>query len=191
MLLKHFLPGVACVAILAGCATTETPSAAKPTQPIAAVMAEAEVAFAAGAADKGVAILKKATVTHPGSNEPWTRLAQLSFEKKDYADAITSAEKALAINADDMHAHSIAAVGGLRVSLKALNDLAQKNNLSGTVRSDAQELAKLLRARLGEEAITGIKQGPKQPVKSKGPLVAEKEKEKKSKSDDSSPFSGF
>ena len=188
MLLKHFLPGVACVAILAGCATTEAPSPAKSTQPIAAVMAEAEVAFNAGAADKGVAILKKATVTHPSSNEPWTRLAQLSFEKKDYAEAITSAEKALALDPDDMHAHSIAAVGGLRVSLKALNDLAQKNNLSGTVRSDAQELAKLLRARLGEEAITGIKPGPKQTIKPKA-LIAEKEKEKKPKSDD--PFSGF
>ena len=54
---------------------------------------------------------------------------------------------------DDTLAHSIAAVSGLRVASKALADLTRKNNLSGTIRSEAQDLAKLLRTSLGEEAL--------------------------------------
>ena len=36
---------------------------------------------------------------------------------------------------------------------KALADLTRKNNLSGTVRTEAQDLAKLLRNSLGEEVL--------------------------------------
>jgi hypothetical protein len=39
------------------------------------------------------------------------------------------------------------------VSSKALADLTQKNNLSGTVRTEAQDLARLLRTSLGEEVL--------------------------------------
>ncbi len=50
-------------------------------------------------------------------------------------------------------ANSIAAVSGLRVASKALAELTRKNNLSGNVKTEAQDLAKLLRTSLGEDVL--------------------------------------
>ena len=47
----------------------------------------------------------------------------------------------------------IVAVSGLRVTSKALSDLSQKNNLTGNVRTEAQDLAKLLRTSLNEDVL--------------------------------------
>lgn len=153
MLLKHILPGVACIALLAGCATEPRGSAGIKTASVTVAMAEADAAIGAGQSDKGVTILKKASVDFPTDKLPLVRIAQLRFDQRDYGDAIVYAAYALERDPDDMQAHSIAAVAGLRVAMKALSDLAQKNNLTGNVRSEAQDLAKLLRARLGDELV--------------------------------------
>jgi hypothetical protein len=80
-------------------------------------------------------------------------MAQVRFDGDDYGQAIVHAQEAIQRDGDDTLAHSIAAVSGLRVASKALADLTRKNNLSGTIRSEAQDLAKLLRASLGEETL--------------------------------------
>ena len=54
-------------------------------------------------------------------------------------------------------AHSIVAVSGLRVASKALSDLTRKNNLNSDVKSEAQDLAKLLRQSLGEPVLVPAK----------------------------------
>jgi hypothetical protein len=150
MPLKYLLPSVACLALLTGCATTDTHPASKSHASVASVISEADVAFNAGMPDKGVKLLKDAAVAYPADKAPWLRLAQHQFDNRIYGDAVVSALEVLERDQDEMQAHSIVAVAGLRLSLKALGDLTHKNNLSGTVKSEAQDLAKLLRDRLGE-----------------------------------------
>ena len=186
MQLKHFLPGAACFAILAGCASTATTPSAKPAPvTVSSAMSDAETAIVAGQAAKGLAILSAAAQAYPADKQPWLRMAQHNFDSHDYGKAIVEAREVLERDQDDLQAHSILAVAGLRVSVKALSDLAQKNNLNGSVRSEAQDLAKLLRARLGDELVPGIKR-PK-PFKPLSPAPGTVAKPKQS--DD--PFANF
>lgn len=154
MPLKHLLPTAVCVALLTGCASTDTHPSSKSHGSVATVIGEADVAFNAGMPDKGVKLLKDATVAYPADKTPWLRLAQHQFDNRIYGDAVVSALEVLERDQDEMQAHSIVAVAGLRLSLKALADLTHKNNLSGTVKSEAQDLAKLLRDRIGEPLLT-------------------------------------
>jgi hypothetical protein len=80
-------------------------------------------------------------------------MAQIRFNAGAYGEAITNAHEALERDPDDTVAHSIVAVSGLRVASKALADLTRKNNLSGDVKSEAQDLAKLLRTSIGEPTL--------------------------------------
>ena len=153
MILKRLTPLVLAAA-LAGCATGGS-GTADAAAGIAAdkVFAEADAALAAGQGDKAVALLKAAAVAHPVDKKPWVRMAQIRFDANQYGEAITHAQEALARDPDDTLAYSILAVSGLRVASKALADLTRKNNLQGSVRSEAQDLAKLLRTSLGEEVL--------------------------------------
>jgi predicted Zn-dependent protease len=120
---------------------------------MAAAMADVDAAVMAGQNDKAYALLKSAGATFPTDKTPWVRMAQMRFDSTDYGQAIVDALEALERDPDDTLANSIVAVSGLRVTSKALADLSQKNNLSGNVRTEAQELAKLLRSSLGEEVL--------------------------------------
>ncbi len=174
---QRFIPCVTCVAILSACATGnpgETPKVATVT--VETALAEADAAFKAGQSDKAASILKTAAVAHPDDKAPWIQLAQMRFDSGSYGDAIVSALEGLHRDPDDKLGHSIVAVSGLRLSSKALADLSQKNNLSGTVRSEAQDLAKLLRASLGEEVLVpkGPQPTPRSKLEKKASLPANK-----------------
>jgi tetratricopeptide (TPR) repeat protein len=149
----HAMP-LACLALLAACASNPPASKeAKPGATVAAAMAEADAAMTTGQTDKAYAVLKAAAIAFPTDKTPWLRMAQMRFDSTDYGAAIVDALEALERDPDDTLANSIIAVSGLRVTSKALADLSQKNNLTGNVRTEAQELAKLLRSSLGEEAL--------------------------------------
>jgi predicted Zn-dependent protease len=122
-------------------------------------MAEADTAMLAGQNDKAYAVLKNAATAYPTDKTPWLRMAQMRFDSTDYGAAIVDALEALERDPDDTLANSIVAVSGLRVTSKALADLSQKNNLTGNVRTEAQELAKLLRSSLGEESLLSGSRG--------------------------------
>lgn len=158
----RLLSGLACAAAVSGCAAPPPP-APKPPPTVAALMSGAEAAVKAGKNEDAAAWLKSAIATFPADKAPRLRMAQLQFECHNYGDAITHAQEVLNRDPDDMVAHSLVAVSGLRVSSKALTDLSNKNNLTGDVRSEAQNLAKLLRANIGGEIIPAIK--PRQPSK--------------------------
>lgn len=152
-MLKRLIPAIACAALLAACTSPgDTGSAAKPAT-VAAAMAGADAAVAAGQPDKAYALLKSASLAFPTDKTPWVRMAQMRFDANDYGEAIVHAQEALERDPDDLLANSIAAVSGLRVTSKALGDLTRKNKLNGDVKSEAQDLAKLLRASLGEEVL--------------------------------------
>jgi hypothetical protein len=137
---------------------------------MAAAMADVDAAVLAGQNDKAYALLKSAGNAFPTDKTPWVRLAQMRFDSTDYGEAIVNALEALERDPDDTLANSIVAVSGLRVTSKALADLSQKNNLSGNVRTEAQELAKLLRTSLGEEVLVanGARPAPVRPKDAAG-----------------------
>lgn len=159
MLLKHLLPCMAWVVILTGCAGTQ--EQAKPPASIAWSMTEAEAALKAGQGDQAAAILVSAAKAFPAEKAPRLRLAQLRFDSNNYGEAIVYAHEVLERDADDLLAHSIAAVSGLRVASKALADLTQKNDLTGSIRAEAADLAKLLRTSIGTDVLVpGTKPRP-------------------------------
>lgn len=116
-------------------------------------VAEAQAALAAGRTGKALELLEVASRAQPLDKEPWLRMAQIHFDNRQYGEAISHAQEALARDGSDKKANSILAVSGLRVASHALADLTRKNNLQGSVRSEAQELTRLLRTSLGEEAL--------------------------------------
>jgi len=154
MIRNYVLPLLVGVAALAGCATPADKGSAAGRGPVSSnVYAEADAALASGQGEKAIVLLKSASVAHPVDKKPWVRMAQIRFDATQYGEAISNAQEALARDPDDTLAYSILAVSGLRVASKALADLTRKNNLQGSVRSEAQDLAKLLRTSLGEEVL--------------------------------------
>jgi len=143
-----------CIALLTGCAANQ-PAPAPAPRPVtlASALADAEAASKAGRIDSAYIILKAAATANPTDKSPWLRMAQLRFEEKNYGEAIVSGLAVIERDPDDMLAYSLVAASGLRVSSKALADLTQKNGFSGTVRSEAQELANLLYATLKEKVV--------------------------------------
>lgn len=150
----HLLSSVFCAAILAGCASTKpAPPPPPPPPTMASLLQRADVALKAGKSEEAVAVLKTAARIYPADKTAWLRIAQVSFECQEYGDAITNARKVLERDPEDMVAHSIAAVSGLRVSSKALADLTKKHKVDSDVRGAAHELAKILRNSIGGEII--------------------------------------
>ena len=146
---------ITCVVLLSACASTApaTSHAPKTAPTMASAMAEVDTAVLAGQNDKAYAILKNAGSTFPTDKTPWVRMAQMRFDSTNYGEAIVDALEALERDPDDTLANSIVAVSGLRVTSKALSDLSQKNNLTGNVRTEAQDLARLLRTSLNEDVL--------------------------------------
>jgi predicted Zn-dependent protease len=154
MKFQGLMPSLVCIAMLSACASTgQGGGSAKSATTMTAAMADVDAAVMAGQNDKAYTLLKSAGATFPTDKTPWVRMAQMRFDSTDYGQAIVDALEALERDPDDTLANSIVAVSGLRVTSKALADLSQKNNLSGNVRTEAQELAKLLRTSLGEEVL--------------------------------------
>lgn len=159
---KRLMPAMVCVALLSACASSGQGSGSMAKgATVEASIAAADAAVAAGQPDKAFALLQAAGQAFPTDKTPWLRMAQMRFDSGNYGEAIVNALEALERDPDEMLAHSIAAVSGLRVSSEALADLTRKNKLSGDVKSEAQDLAKLLRASLGEEVLVpGVKRAP-------------------------------
>lgn len=135
-----------------GSAST-APAASANTPALADLIAEAASATSAGKPDKALVTLNNAAKLFPADKKPWVQMAQIEFDGANYGDAIVNALEALQRDPKDQVANSIVAVSGLRLSTKALADLRNQNNLSGSVKTEAQDLAKLLRESLGETAL--------------------------------------
>ncbi len=144
------------VFFMTGCAALQSKDASSSEQ-MAAQLASADAAKAAGDTEKTVSTLKSIAAHFPGEKEPWLRLAQIRFDEGNYSEAIRYAQEVLSRDSKDKVANSIIAVGGLRLTTKALNDLKAQNDLNGSVRTEAQGLAKILRESLGESVLVPSK----------------------------------
>lgn len=156
----RLLPCLVAAAMLAGCAAPEANVALRPPATLEQVMAQADAAHKAGQYEQAQQLLRSAAGSFPTDKAPWLQLAQMKFERNDYGDAIQNALAVLQRDPDDQVANSIVAVSGLRLSGKALADLSRSNHLNGSLRSEAQDLARLLRASLGEDVLAS---GAKRP----------------------------
>lgn len=146
-------PALACAALLGACAGP-APAPADKTASMASILADADAISKAGRSDQAYALLKTAAVSHPTDKTPLLRIAQMRFDDKNYGEAIVNGLQALERDPDDMLAYSLVAVSGLRVSSKALGDLSLKNGFTGSVRTEAQDLAALLRKTLNESIVS-------------------------------------
>jgi tetratricopeptide (TPR) repeat protein len=150
---KHLLLSLSYAAVLAGCAASRPVPVPPPPPPMASFLEQADAAVKLGKNEEAMAVLKSAASIYPADKTAWLRIAQLSFDCQEYGEAITHARKVLERDPDDIVAHSLVAVSGLRVSSKALADLSTKKKVTGDVREAAQDLAKILRASIGGDII--------------------------------------
>ena len=114
------------------------------------MLSQAAQAAASGEKEKAVTVWKQAANAFPADKSPWASIAQTRYEAGQYGEAITAAQEVLVRDPNDKLANSIIATSGLRLATRALGDLSRQNNLSGSLRTESQDLAKLLRETLGE-----------------------------------------
>lgn len=160
--MKHIkmAAGVLCVAALAACQAPPVQAPPPVVQTIEKSLGDADDALRAGRTEEAISILHKATEQHDKDKTPWLRLAQIRFDQSNYGEAISYSTEALKREPDNLLASSIIAVSGLRVTSKSLADLSNRNNLTGNVKSEAQELAELLRGAIGERDLVPAKSRP-------------------------------
>ena len=153
--------------LLGACSSTPTVPAGPPK--LDELLAQASQAAASGNKEQAVALWKQGASAYPAEKTPWTHIAQTRYEAGQYGDAIQAALEVLVRDPNDKLANSIIAISGLRLSTRALGDLSRQNNLSGSLKTESQELAKLLRENLGEQVLV-----PPPPA----PAVRERERER-------------
>lgn len=159
----RFIGAAVCAASLSACMTA--PVVQKPALPsMEDMLAKASQASGSGQKEQAVTLWKAAAEAYPADKTPWTNIAQTRYEAGQYGDAIVSAQEVLVRDPNDRLANSIIAISGLRLSTRALSDLSRQNNLSGSLRTESQDLAKLLRESLGETVLV-----PPQPVQAVTP----------------------
>jgi hypothetical protein len=144
---------VAVVAVAGMTACTTTPRSSAPVVDLAQALDEATAAQQQGDVAKALSLLDAAARAHPGSKQPWLKTAQIHFDVMNYGAAIVAAQEVLQRDTSDVTARSILAVSGLRVSADALARLRQANAVSGSTRSEAESLARLIRDALGEPVL--------------------------------------
>ena len=141
------------IVLLSACADSPKKVTDFQAQSLDSMLAKASASSNAGQSEQALSQLKSATGSYPADKKPWLQMAQINFDGANYGEAIINALEVLQRDPADKIANSIVAVSGLRLSTKALADLSQQNNLSGSVRNEAQDLAKLLRESLGESIL--------------------------------------
>ena len=150
----RFFGAAACAILLSACATPQPVVPAKPAVPtMDELLSKAGEASSAGRKEEAVKLWKQAATAYPADKAPWANIAQARYDAGQYGEAIVNAQEVLVRDPSDRLANSIIAVSGLRLSTRALADLSRQNNLSSSVKTESQELAKLLRESLGEQQI--------------------------------------
>jgi Flp pilus assembly protein TadD len=153
---------VACVAALSACTVAPVAPTVAVKPPLQSMLAQAGAASSAGQKEQAVTLWKEAASAYPTDKSPWLGIAQTRYETGQYGDAIINAQEVLVRDPNDTLANSIIAISGLRLSTRALADLSRQNNLSGSLRTESQDLAKLLRESLGETVLVPPQPAPVQ-----------------------------
>ncbi|AMP16089.1 hypothetical protein [Collimonas pratensis] len=129
------------------------PLAASAAPAAAAAPVAADAAQKNSAADQEIKVLKDVAQARPTEKTPWVRMTQIKYDAGSYGDAVAYALEVLQRDPADKYARGVVALGSLKLSIKALNDLSAQSDLNGTVLTDAQSQTKLLRESLGETVV--------------------------------------
>lgn len=152
--LRRLMGGALCALALSACSTAPVKPAAPAAPPkLADLMGKAAAADSAGQKEAAIALWRQAAGAYPADKDPWIKIAQTRYDAGQYGEAIVNAEEVKVRDPNDQLANSIIAISGLRLSIRALSDLRSQNNLSGSLRTESQDLAKLLRESLGEQVL--------------------------------------
>ena len=189
--ITRLLLAVVCAAVLSACVTT--PVAPPVPAKIDGMLEVATKAAAAGQKEQAITLWKQAATAFPADKAPWTHIAQTRYEAGQYGDAILAAQEILIRDPNDTLANSIIAISGLRLSTRALSDLSRQNNLSGSLRTESQDLAKLLRESLGETVLVPPQPSPVATAPARSSNAKGKKGKAKPADDDSSanPFNAL
>ena len=152
------LSALLCALALGACATAPLPVAKLAPPKMDELMAQATQASHAGLNEKAIALYQGAATSYPADKAPWLQIAQMKFDAGQYSQAISNAQETLARDPNDKLANSIIAISGLRLATRALSELSRQNNLSGSLKSESQDLAKLLRESLGETVLVPLRE---------------------------------
>jgi len=149
--LKRICAAAALALFLGACSSTPTVPAGPPK--LDELLSQASQAAASGNKEQAITLWKQGAVAFPTEKAPWSNIAQTRYEAGQYGDAIQAALEVLVRDPNDKLANSIIAISGLRLSTRALGDLSRQNNLSGSLKTESQELARMLRENLGETVL--------------------------------------
>jgi hypothetical protein len=148
---------LAAAALLAACATVPATGAAlvpAPAQPsLQEWLQQAQSALKEGQRERSRQALRSAAKAYPTQKSPWQRLAEDYFDAGDYGNAILAAQEVLQRDEQDMLAHSVLAVSGLRLSTTSLVALRGRTSYPVGSREEAMGLARAMREALGETTL--------------------------------------
>lgn len=185
----HLFAAVACALTLSACGTAPAVKTAPPPPSLDELMAKATQAASSGNNEAAMGLWKQAADAFPADKNPWTRMAQTRYEAGQYGDAIISAQEVLVRDPADKLANSVIAISGLRLSTRALADLSRQNNLSGPLRTESQDLAKLLRESLGETVLVPAPAAAQ--ARDKPPVRPPRKGQSKTADSSANPFDGL
>jgi tetratricopeptide (TPR) repeat protein len=144
---------VACAAALSACFTKPL---ALPKPQLQDMLSQASRAAGSGQKEQAVKLWEETAAVYPADKTPWANIAQTRYDAGQYGEAIVAAQEVLVRDPNDKLANSIIAIGGLRLSIRAIADLSRQNKLAGPLRAESQDLAKLLRESLGETVLLPV-----------------------------------
>lgn len=151
---------VAAMLGLAGCSSSpkqadgDAKALASKSEPLAEFMNRAQAAeLLEGGRERARLIYRDAAKAYPTDTRPWSRLAQSYFDAADYGNAVLAAQEVVQRDPSDSTAQGLLAVSGLRISTAALSALRGQNSLNTSTRSEAEDMARNLRAVLGEAVL--------------------------------------
>jgi tetratricopeptide (TPR) repeat protein len=154
---KYLCGVLACAAALTGCDTTaKAPPLPKGPAPLADLLSQGSQAAATGQKEQAISVWKQAGTAYPADKAPWANIAQSRYDSGQYGEAIVAAQEVLLRDPNDKAANTIIAIGGLRLSTRALGDLNRQNNMTPQLRADAQEMAKLLRENMSDNTASVV-----------------------------------
>jgi Flp pilus assembly protein TadD len=152
--IQRLFGAATCAVALTACGTAAIKKPELPLPPpVEQTLAKASEASTAGNKEQALTLLKEANSAYPDDKTPLLEMAQIKYDGGQYGEAILDAQQALSRDPTDTRANSIIAISGLRLSTAALADLARQKNLSKNVRTESEDLAKLLRESLKEEVL--------------------------------------
>lgn len=184
------LAAAATVTVLLSACSTPPKIADIPKPSMSDLMAQATQAASSGQKEQAVTLWKQTAAAFPSEKTPWVSIAQARYDAGQYGEAIVSAQEALVRDPNDQVANSIIAVAGLRLSTRALADLSRQNNLTGPLRTESQDLAKLLRESLGETVLVPPQAVPAA-TPAKSPARTAKKAPAKRETSSADPFSAL